>query len=179
MGKKEGLTGGRLLCAVVRRKTATLGGQNSWPPLWVWSVLALCNLNSREIQRLVQFDLFSCGISIWSESLYWTRFQVNYLFLDMVSCFHGSATLNVFLSFARRHSCHLFKTALAAKFPCGQSEFLSPGSLPSSRGPCLLWLCNGSIYLLPPSFTIPALKCRVLSWILWVKFWLYGTRRIN
>ena len=59
------------------------------------------------------------------------------------------------LSISRRHSYHLLRNALAAKFPCGQSEFLRPGSLPSSGVPCLPRLCNGSIYLLPPFFAIP------------------------
>ena len=119
---------------------ASICGQ--WPP--VWSVSALCNLTwDLTLSSTVWFSLAS-GLPFGGAS---TSVSVYSKFV---------------LSISICHSCHLSRNALAAKFPCGQSEFLRPGSLPSSRGPCLPQLCNGSIYLLPPLFSIP-LKWRELD----------------
>ena len=49
------------------------------------------------------------------------------------------------LSISRRNSYPLLRNALGAKFPCGQSEFLRPGSLPSLHPESLAYTYPDSV----------------------------------
>ena len=85
--RREGLTGGRLLCAVVRQRTATLWvaricGQ--WPPLW--TVSALCNLTWAFVWDPAPFSTF------WFVLLW-------YYYLKLISVGEGQIITNVFWIF--------------------------------------------------------------------------------